>query len=50
MILTNADADDDDAHAEDAEADGCFRYIAWDWIRANWAQLSAYYDTAISSR
>jgi len=25
------------------------RYIAWDWIRANWAQLSAYYDTAISS-
>merc|ERR1712200_396520 len=24
-------------------------YIAWDWIRANWAQLSAYYDTAISS-
>ena len=25
------------------------RYVAWDWIRANWAALSAYYDTAISS-
>jgi len=25
------------------------RYIAWDWIRANWARLSAYYDTAISA-
>jgi len=25
------------------------RYVAWNWIRANWSQLSAYYDTAISS-
>ena len=25
------------------------RYLAWNWIRQNWADLSAYYDTAISS-
>jgi len=25
------------------------RYIAWDWIRGNWAALFAHYDTAISS-
>jgi len=25
------------------------RYLAWNWIRQNWGELSAYYDTAISS-
>jgi len=25
------------------------RYVAWNWIRSSWAELSAYYDTAISS-
>ena len=44
----DVDVEAGDIDANDVTA--CFRYIAWDWIRANWAELSAYYDTAISSR
>ena len=25
------------------------RYIAWDWLRANWDRVLSYYPTAISS-
>ena len=45
---SDVDVEAGDIDANDVTA--CFRYIAWDWIRANWAELSAYYDTAISSR